>query len=222
MTGKQYAGAMVGGFIGVFIDVGTGFVGGFPWFALIGIIVGMIVASCDFEASGGSSPAISKEEKEKQNLENFIEKYKTLYRKLPKDIIDKLGGTVSYTITALGLSPQDTPQELLKMGGALATIQNEGIYGNITSAQSAKVNQLVDSFCQDLGTLVPILNKQMNAAADKGLDFGIIGGVADVALYSVMDTMEKRKNFRTANRATNQMIDKKVCELFTAVQNVLL
>ena len=222
MTGKQYAGGMIGGFIGVFIDVGIGFIGDFPWFALVGMIIGLIVASGEFGTSASTSSLMSKEEKEKQNLENFIGKYKAIYRKLPKESVDNLGGIASYTINMLGLSPQDTPQELLKMGGALATIQNEGTYGTITAEQRTKVNKLINDFGQDLNTLVPILNKTMNTAAEKGLDFGIIGGAADVALYSVMDTMEKRKNFRTANRATNEMIDRKVRELTTAIQNALL
>ncbi len=220
MTGKQYAFGMLGGFVGVFIDIGIGFLGGFPWFALIGVIVGLILGSNESNSSGGT--VLSKEEKERINLENFMKTYKDVYIKLPKDSLEKLGSVTKLTMSVLGLSPQDMPQELLKMGGAIATILKENKFGTITPSQKSKVNKLISDFEQDLGTLAPILNKSMNAAMDKGLDFGIIGGAADVALYSVMDTHERRKNFRTANRATNQMIDGKVIALTNAIKTAIL
>ena len=43
----------------------------------------------------------------------------------------------------------------------------------------------------------------MAAAANKGLDFGIITNSAvDVALYSAMDSRERQKNVRIAETAT--------------------
>lgn len=218
---KQYVGGMIGGFLGVFIDIAIGFLGGFPWFGLIGTIIGIILGSYEI-SNNANSNYINKEEQKRQKFDNYISYYKNICKKLPQNTIVKLRVSINYLLLALGATVQDSPDELVKLGGALAMIQKEGVYGNPTYKQQKEIDKLVDRFCFDLETFTPIAQQTINEAANKGLNFGVIGDAVDVGVYTVMNTMEKKKNLRTAIRATNKLIDKKVRSFASELLKILM
>ena len=213
-------GGTIGLIVGVFLCIGMGFYDGFVWLGMGGFLVGGIIGSGIQTNSG--APTVSKEEKERINMENYMKPYRDLFSKLPKSLVGKAGDVVVFANASLGLPAQDMPDELLKMGAAIATIQKEGTYGPITSTRRKKVEKLLDDFAEDMRTLLPVVNRGMDEAMNKGLGFGVIGSGADVALHSVMDTAERIKNVKMANRATNELINKKVSELASNIQSVLL
>ena len=218
MNIKYYIGGMVGGMVGCFIGVGLGGPNAAPWLAFIGIIIGFAVVA--YYASQ-DTPKLSEERQKEINLENYICYYKTLLKNLPKMQLGKLAGVISHTTASLGLPVNSMPDELLKIGGAIATIQKEDNYGIITQKQTSEIDTLIKELNRDLSTLIPVLNNQMNQAIDKGLGFGVIGNGADVALHSIMDAHERSKNFRTANRAANALINEKIKNFAQEIKKIL-
>lgn len=224
MTFKQWIFGVIGGMAGVLLCVAIGFIEGTPWFGFIGMIVGLIVASIDRSTGAGKKTGISmsKEEQERVRLEKYIQQYKVVVQKLPEYQLNWLVRIIVKANAGLmGLSAQEMPQELIRMGAAVAQVQKSGQYGKFTTQQAQMANEVLEDLEFTLGYLIPAGNMMRNQAVDRGLGFDIIGSASQVALHSVMDTMERQKNYRVANYRANEDINKKIKEAREGLQRAI-
>lgn len=146
-------------------------------------------------------------------------KYELLLSKLPKKSLNKLISYINIAVKSTSSSDNINPLKLFNMRiGAEQSVKKETSRPRYNSEKQKKIDSIIDTF----GYCVDSTIQQIGLPAS-GLDFGIItNNAADMALYGVMNQLEKNKQNRAQDKKVEQIFDTLTENLYTDLSNLLI
>lgn len=141
--------------------------------------------------------ALEKKKQEEQNFARCAALVKSLSKKDLQMLEDMLRKVESFS----NINGIDLPKQAQLLFVNIAKQKDTVEKGTLTKNQSKEFCELIGRFTFSYQGLLKFSVQSQEQAMNKGLGFGVIGDAADIALYSVMETVEKKKALNTSQRA---------------------